>query len=111
MLAAEFPVLPELVDVVDATPDPSRLRRSSSSAPETLDLGFFRGLPTYSPFNKSGLRPEGSAGPEVDRYGGVVERLFDAGGVDPDAGVSELVAGSPIGSAECCRLSYVDIVC
>lgn len=83
------------------SPDPIRLRRASSSTPDTLALGFFIGLPMNSPFSGSGILLVDSVGPEMDVLGGVVERLFNAGGVDPDTGLLEFVAASAKGSAEC----------
>lgn len=56
-----------------------------------------------SPFNES--TADFAASDVLAAAGGVVEIVFDAGGVVPEAGVFELVVVSPSGSAECWRLS------
>lgn len=98
------PALPELADsrtspIFLETPEPIRLRRSSSFVPDSSAFCFFRGLPINSPFNESTADLAASDVP--DAAGEEVETLFDAGGVVPEAGVFELVVVSPSGSAEC----------
>lgn len=88
------------------SPEPMRFLNASSSAPDTLALCFFKGLPTKSLPRESTAAFFVSAGPDriPDGFGGVV----DTGGVEPAAGVLEFVASpSPLtASDECWRLSY-----
>lgn len=88
-------------------PEPMRFSNPSSSAPDTLALCFFKGLPTKALSRESTADFFVSASPDgmPEAFGGVV----DTGGVEPAAGVLEFVASPspPTASDECWRLSYL----